>query len=168
MEILKNFGIEWPLLVAQIINFLIIFYVLKRFLYRPIFGLLKKRADTIKEGLEKAEEGKKSLDNALIKEKKIIKEAQETAQKIIHDAREQAQTLSKETEEKAKKHADRMIEDAKVQIDLDVRKAEQQLNKKIAKLSVEFLKKSLPDLFTSQEQSAIVAKAVKQLEKQPN
>src|SRR5207247_1964428 len=52
MDVLHNFDIEWPLLVAQIVNFLIIFYLLKRFLYKPIFTVLKKRADTIKEELE--------------------------------------------------------------------------------------------------------------------
>ncbi|SRR6266403_3294614 len=165
MDVLHNFDIEWQLLLAQIINFLIIFYLLKRFLYKPIFAVLKKRADAIKEGIEKAEEGKKALDQALLKEKKIIKEAQDTARKIIADAREQSTTLAKEIEDRAKKQTDRMIEEAKVQIAREAKSAEQQLNKHVAELSIEMLKKSLGSVFGEKEQSEVVSKAVKTLQK---
>lgn len=165
MDVLHNFDIEWQLLVAQIINFLVIFYLLKRFLYKPIFGVLKKRKETIKEGLEKAEDGKKALDEALVKEKKIIKDAQETAKKIISDAREQGTLVAKEIEERAKRQTDRMLEEARVQIDLEVKAAEGQLNKHIAEISISMLKKSLTNVFGEKEQSEIITKAVKSLEK---
>jgi len=165
MDVLHNFGVEWQLLLAQIINFLIIFYLLKRFLYKPLFGLLKKRADAIKEGVEKAEEGKKALDDALGKEKKIIKDAQDTAKKIIADAREHGTILAKEIEERAKKQTDRMIEEAKIQIAQETKLAEQQLNKHVAEISIEMLKKSLGNVFGDKEQSEVVAKAVKSIEK---
>jgi len=168
MDVLHNFDIQWPLLVAQIVNFLIIFYLLKRFLYKPIFTLLKKREDTIKEGLDKAEDGKRALIDAQVKEKKLIKEAQDTAKKIIQDAREQGQMVAKEIEAKAKKQADRMMEEAKNQIDLETRSAEQQLNKHISELSVALLKKALDNVFGDKEQSEVVSKAVKALQKRPN
>ena len=168
MEIFKNFGIEWSLLAAQIINFLIIFYIFKRYLYKPLFNLLKKRENSIKEGLEKAEEGKKALDQALIKEKKIIKDAQDTARNIIQDAKEHAQALAKDIEEKTKQQSDRMIEDAKIQISLETKSAERELNKYVSRLSIDLLKKALPDVFTDKEQSNIVARAVKDLREKHN
>jgi F-type H+-transporting ATPase subunit b len=168
MEVIEHFGINPILIAAQIVNFLIILYILKRFLYKPIFAVFKKREQTIKEGMAKAEESKKVLDQALTKEKKIIKDAQDTAKKIIQDARDQAQLLSKGIEEKTKKQSDRMIEDAKVQIELETKKAELSLNKHVSDLSVKFLKKSLPDVFTAKEQTEIVSRAVKELNKRPN
>ena len=168
MDVLHNFGVEWQLLLAQIINFLIIFYLLKRFLYKPIFTLLKKREDTIKEGMEKAEEGKKALVDAQKKEKKLIKEAQDTAKKIIQDAREQGKTVAKEIEEKAKKQANRMLEEAQTQIEQETKLAEQKLNKHISQIAVDILKKSLDDVFSTKEQTEIVSKAAKDLQKQTN
>ena len=168
MEILKNFGIEWTLTLAQIINFLIIFYILKQYLYRPIFNVLKKRQDAIKEGVKKAEESKKELEQALEKEKEIIKEAKETAKEIIQEAHEQAQELSIEADEKAKQMTNRMINDAKIQIDLETKKAEAILSKHVSELSVKLLKKSLSNIISDKEQADIISKAVRELGKKPN
>lgn len=162
-EVLHNFGVQWQLVLAQVINFLIIFYLLKRFLYKPVFNLLKKREDAIKQGLSKADESKKALEEALVKEKKIIKEAQDTAKKIIQDAKEQAETLAKDIDEKAKKRADQLLDDARVQIDRETRLAEKELEKHVGELSVKILKQSLDKVFTEKEQSEIVAKATKAL-----
>ena len=74
MEIINNFGLDPLLLGAQIVNFLIIFFILKRFAYKPVLDILKKREDSIKEGLRQAEEGKKILDEALEEEKKMLKD----------------------------------------------------------------------------------------------
>ncbi len=163
MDVLHNFGVEWQLLVAQIINFLVIFYLLKRFLYKPIFSLLKKREESIKQGLSKADESKKALEEALVKEKKIIKDAQETARQIIQEAKEQAETVAKGVEEKAKKQADSMLESAKTQIERETRAAEKELEKHVSELSVKILKQSLGHVFTEKEQEEIVTKATKAL-----
>jgi len=168
MEIFENFGIDWTLTLAQIINFLIIFYILKRYLYRPIFNMLEKRKDAIKEGIKNAEEGKIELERALEKEAKIIKEAQNKAQAIIQDAKNNAQEQAKEIEERAKNQADRMIADAKIQIEIEVKKAEQLLNKHVSDLSIKLLRKSLPKIISNKEQSEIISKAIKEFEKQPN
>jgi F0F1-type ATP synthase membrane subunit b/b' len=61
-----------------------------------------------------------------------------------------------------------MLQDAKVQIEQDTAAAQAQLNKYVAKLSVELLKKSLANVFTDKEQSEIIEKAVKEIQKRPN
>ena len=103
MEIIKNFGLDPFLLGAQIINFLIIFFILKGFVYKPVLGILKKREDSIKDGLKQAEEGKKILNEALEKEKKILQDAQRRAEKIIEDAKNQSIEIGKKAAENTKK-----------------------------------------------------------------
>lgn len=165
MDVLHNFGVEWQLLLAQIVNFLIIFYLLKRFLYKPLFNLLKKRETAIKEGLSKADESKKALEEALEKEKKIIKDAHDTAKKIVQEAKEQAEVVAKEIEEKAKKQADNMIANAKIQIEMEARTAEKELEKHVSELSIALLKKSLDHVFTDKEQAEVVKKATKEIKR---
>ena len=103
MDILKNFGVDPVLVGAQIVNFLIIFYLLKKFLYKPVLGMLKKRADKIEEGLKQAEESRLALEKTLEEEKKILSKAQDEAKKIIEESRTQAIEVSQKIEEDTKK-----------------------------------------------------------------
>ena len=60
MELLKDFGFDPILLTAQIINFLIVLVVLKKFMYKPVLDMLKKRENDIKKGI-KPQHFKKTL-----------------------------------------------------------------------------------------------------------
>src|SRR5258708_1593381 len=102
MEIIKNFGINPYLLGAQIINFLILFYLLKRFAFKPILQVLEKRRKEIQEGLQQAEEGRHALEKALEEEKKILKKAQTEAQKFLSDAKNQADQIVSDMKSQAK------------------------------------------------------------------
>lgn len=168
MEIFEKFGLNPMLVAAEIVNFLIILYVLKRFLYKPVFNILKKRQDAIKEGLEKAEEGKKALEHAEAEEKKVLKKANETASQIVKDAREQAATIIKEAQDKAKNETSRMIADAKVQIEIERKQTESKILKDVSRLSVELLRKSLSKILTDKEQDEVVKRAITVLQKQSN
>lgn len=168
MEILNDFGVNPLLVLAEIVNFLIILYILKRFLYRPVFNILKKREDTIKDGLAKADDGRKALERAEAEEKKIIKKANETASQIIKDARDEASSIVKNAQEKAKDEATRMIADAKVQIEIEKKETETKILKDVSGLSVELLRKSLSKILSDKEQNEIVKRAITALQKQTN
>lgn len=168
MEAFEHFGINPMLIAAQIVNFLIILWVLKKFVYKPIFETFKKREALVKESIQKAEESRKALEKAQKEEKELIKKAQLTANQVLKDAKEQAATILKDAEESAKKQTQHMIDEARIQIAQETTVAEQQLNKYVGSLSVKLLEKSLPNVFTDEEQSELVAKAVKELEKRPN
>ncbi|SRR5258708_23770100 len=168
MDIFGTFGLDPVLTIAQIVNFLIILYVLKRFLYKPLFNVFKKREELAKESIKNAEESTKALEKAKDEEKKIIKEAHETAKQIINDAHDQATTLAKEAEVETKQKTDKTIQDAKNQIALETADAQKELNKYIMKLSLELLQKTLTNVFTEKEQSEIIARAMKEMQKQPN
>ncbi|HZE86925.1 MAG TPA: F0F1 ATP synthase subunit B [Methylomirabilota bacterium] len=168
MEIFKTFGLDPILIIAQIVNFLVILYILKRFLYKPIFDVFQKREALVKESIEKAEESRKALEKAQKQEKELIKKAQGTANQIIQDAKEQSFTMIKTAEESTKKQTQQMIQEARTQIAQDTKLAEQQLNKHVSEFSVALLKQSLKNVFSDKEQTEIVAKAVKTLEKQAN
>jgi len=126
MEALRNLGINWQFFISQLVNFAILFYLLKRFLYKPILEMLEKRRVEIEKGLieakriaeegkrfdtERAEmleisrkEAKQLLDNAIFSSEKIkddiLKEAEEKAKETVRYAVERAE------EEKKKMLAD--------------------------------------------------------------
>lgn len=168
MEIIKNFGVDPIYLGAQIINFLIILYFLRRFLYKPVFEMLKKREREIKDGLEKTEEVRKLLEKTIEDEKNVLKKAQNLANKIIDDAKNEALEIQKATEGLSKKQAEKIIIEAREQIFRETKEAEERLTAHVSKLAVVFLQKALSELFSPKEQEEIMSKAIKKLKERPN
>lgn len=163
MEILENFGFNPLMLGAQIVNFLVIFFVLKRFAFKPILQTLKKREETIKEGLRQAEDSRKLLEKVQEDEKNILKKAQLEGSKMVMDAKKQSQMMIKDAKEAAKIQTQHMIEEAKAQIGVETKLAEARLVKTVNTLAMDYLKKSLSGLFGEKEQGEIMQKAVKKL-----
>ncbi|MBI2031128.1 MAG: F0F1 ATP synthase subunit B [Candidatus Levybacteria bacterium] len=165
MEIINNFGLDPLLLGAQIVNFLIIFYVLKRFLYKPVLGILKKREDTIKEGLRQAEDGKKLFEEAQNKEKEILTRAQNQAQTILEEAKIQTDELAKQIEQKAQKNASDIINSATEKINQEREIAEKKLSEYVSRLAVELLEKSASELFDAKDQKQLIKIATDKFKK---
>lgn len=163
MEIIKNFGIQPVLLIAQIINFLIILFVLKKLLYKPVLKMLKSREATIKEGIEKTEEVRKLMEKTLEEEKNILKKAQAQATILIEEAKKQSLEIAKQTEENSKKQAEKILNDAKAQIEREAKETEQKLTGFVGKLAVELLQKTSGEYFGKKEQGEILSKAIKSL-----
>ena len=113
MEILGMFGIDPILLSAQIVNFLIVFYILKRFALKPILSMLKNREKTIREGLEQAQEAQKLLVETAEKEKTVLRKAQLEAKAMLDEAKKHRDDLLAETEKKTKDQADKILQEAR-------------------------------------------------------
>jgi F-type H+-transporting ATPase subunit b len=165
MEILNNFGFEPILFIAQIVNFLIIYWLLKKFLYKPVLKLLNERKQKIEEGLKNADQAARLLNETLEKEEKILKTANEKAKQILDDARNQSFEILKKTEEDNKKLAEKMLNEARAQITYETEIATKKLEVNISKLAVDFLQKSVSGLFGEKEEEAIMKKAIAKLKK---
>ena len=163
MELLNNFGVEPVLLGAQIINFLIIFYILKRFMLKPVLEMLRNREQTIKKGLAQAEEARVLLEEASEKERTILKKAQSEAKDMLNDAKKESSDIIAKAEERTRQQTEKMIAEAKTQIADETREAEKRLTQHISRLAIEYLQKSAEQLFTDKEQTAVMGRAVKSL-----
>lgn len=168
MEFLHEFGVEWTLFLAQVVNFLIVFFILKKFLYKPILGMLKSREDAIKKGIDDSEQARILLEKAEERERVLLKKAQVEAKELLADARKQADDIIAKSEEKTKLQVEKMLKDAREQITSETREAEKRLTKDIGDLAVTYLRKSVDELFTDKDQEAVMSKAIKTLQKNKN
>lgn len=166
MEIFKNFGVNPVILIAQIVNFLIILFLLKKFMYKPVLDILKKREQQVKDGFKNAEEAERKLSEAEEKEKQIIHKAKESAQKIISDAKSEAEDLKTKASDEAKKETDRMLSQARLTMQLEEKTTEEKLTQKVGQIALTLLEKSLTEIFGEKEQKIILKKATSVLEKQ--
>jgi F-type H+-transporting ATPase subunit b len=105
MEIFHAFGIEWKLLVIQMINFAIALFVLYRYAYRPIMVMLAKREQEIKEGVEAAKAAKDAEQVIKGEKEGILRSAREDGGKIVEGLRKQGieeeRRLLREAQEKS-------------------------------------------------------------------
>ncbi len=168
MEILENFGFEPVLFVAQIVNFIIVLFVLQRFLYKPILKTLKQRKDIIEEGLQKAEEARKLFEKAQKEEKEILKNANMEARKLLTEARNEAMLMHKKAEENAKQKTEIMMNETREQLQREAKEVQAQITHNVSTLAVDFLRKALSELFSQQGQAELMEKAIKQIQKKPN
>lgn len=163
MEIIQQFGVEPVLLVAQIINFLILLFILKKFAYKPIFKMLSDRKKTIENSLKQAEDAKRALDEALEKEKEILKNAQNSASKILQDTKVQADEMIENAREQAKTQMDQMIDDARRQLSQDAKDMEKRLAQKTAQMATDIVKNAAKSIFTEKEQKEVIKKMAKKM-----
>lgn len=96
MEALTKLGIDFRVLIAQIINFGVLFSVLVIILYRPILNALEARRKRIQESLDKAAElDKKNAATEAEYQEKMAK-AKEKIQQLLEDAKREAEAARKE------------------------------------------------------------------------
>lgn len=168
MEILKDFGVDPILLGAQIINFLLLFFILKKYLYKPVLEMLKKRENNIKQGIKQAEEARLLLEKTQKEESAVIKKAQVEAHKMLADAKAQSQETLKQTQEYAKIQSEKIILEARAQIAQETKEAEARITKNVSELAVKMLHKALSEMLSQKGQEEIMEKVIKQLKHKSN
>lgn len=165
MELISNFGLNPVLLGAQVVNFLIVFFVLKKFLYKPILEVLNKRQVTIKDGLIAAEEARIKLEKVVVEEKNILRQAQLQSKKIIEDAKLESSEITKKMGDEARKQTEKLLSDTREQIAKESKETEKRLAINTSKLAVTFLEKALGEFFSSKEQKEVLSNALKKIKK---
>jgi F-type H+-transporting ATPase subunit b len=102
---LEALGINLGYLLVQILNFAIVFVVLRVWVYKPIVGLLEKRRKSIAQGLEDARVAAEARANAEKEAQSVLSQAQAEAGQVIRAASERAEELAREIRTAAEKDA---------------------------------------------------------------
>ena len=128
---MENIGINWQLLVAFLINFLILFGLLTVILYKPVLKMLDERQAKIKDSLEMAEKIKDQTSRSEEQIKAAVEAARKEGQVIVGQASQIAEKIKEEAKESARKEAEIIIGKARDEIKLE-------RDKSIAELRAEF------------------------------
>jgi F-type H+-transporting ATPase subunit b len=163
VEAIGKFGLDPVLLVAQVVNFLIIAWVLNRFLLRPLMANTKKRREKIAQGLEDAEKARRALAEAEDERERILQQAYAQSASIVENARTEAERVRATALERSREEAERMLEEARVRMRLerlDMEKAVQRLS---LDLSGRILDSVVSNLFSGEEKARIVARGLENI-----
>ena len=146
-ELIKTFHIDWTLMLAQLINFGIVFFVIYRFALKPLTKVMAERGKVIAQSLDQAKQIARTIEDTAEQTRQHIATAKKEAASIMAEARHQAELkkseVIKETEVKTQQivaqakqqimeEKDKLIADAREEmIDLVVSASTKLLNQKI-------------------------------------
>lgn len=143
MELFSKLGIDWRLLIIQIVNFGVLLFILKRYLYKPIITMLEKRRERVQESVDLNEKIKKEIHEFEQEKTKQIEEAKNEAKNMLALASQRAQELEAKANEEAKAKAEATLEQARKVIGEEKGKIIEEARKEIAQLVVDATGKML-------------------------
>ena len=165
MEIAKQFGIEPILLLAQIVNFLIILFVLKKFFYKPIVKMLEDRRKRIEESLKNADAIEEKLKATEEKSALILDTTRKNAEDILAEAKAEAQRIIDVAGEEARLTAEETLKKAMEQIASEREKMQKDLEAQTLDLVVATVKKVLGRNLKDTEKKSLTAKSISDISK---
>jgi len=165
MEIINKFGLEANLFLFQLINFIIILFILKKFLFKPLQRMLDERKRKIEQSLKDAEDARDALANAAEERKKIITVAKSDANAVALAAKTSAQDTKERLDKEAKKRSEQIVEEAKRKAAQEFDSVSANLGRLSVDLSQMIIAKSLSGLLTEEERTKALSRAIEKLEK---
>jgi len=162
-DTLGAFGINPWLLAGQIINFLVIGWVLYRFLLKPLQANMKARSEKIARGLQDAEKARLALEDAGKERERVLADAYAQATRILERARDEAERLRAGALERAGADAERMIAEARDLMDLERQEMERDVQGLSIQLSGKILESVVTGLFSEDEKARIVAEGMRRI-----
>lgn len=162
---MKELGIDFYLLIAQIVNFGIIFFVLKKFLYKPIITMIDKRKKEIDESLEQARKIEHEEEKAKEKQDKLVSEAKKEARSIIDEAKKQGEEQKRQIVADAHKEAQAVVTKSKAQAETKAKALEEEMRSQAVDLAAAMVQKLLPEVLSDADHKKVIASQLKALEK---
>jgi len=133
-EIASKFGLNWPFFIAQLINFFLVIFVLKKFAFGPIQAMLEQRRQRIADGEDKLKRIEKQLADSEATTAAAIEEANAKAQALINEAKESASTFTEKKAQEAIASAQGILAKAEEQAKSDRVAMQADLKKEFGRL----------------------------------
>src|SRR5215208_1394444 len=131
------------LIVWTLLSFLVVFFILKKFAWKPILSSLNKREQTISDALSTAEKIKAEMSQLKNENEVLLAKAREERSQMLKEARETKDKIINEAKEQAKFEANKIITDAQAAINIQKMAALTDVKNQVGKLVIEVSEKIL-------------------------
>lgn len=155
-------GIDGKAFVIQLTTFLLAFWVLKRFAFKPIIKLMDERRRTIEAGVELGEQMKKDKAALDAKVAEALANARSEADGIIAAAQESSRQVVREAEDKATQKAAGILKAADERIVSDTKRARKQLEGEIVGLISDATEAIIGEKVDAKKDAQLIDRALKE------
>ncbi|MFV8368832.1 F0F1 ATP synthase subunit B [Flavobacterium sp. LB2R40] len=150
---------SFGLFVWQIVIFVGLIFLLKKFAWKPILDAVNDREEGIKNALLSAENARKEMQNLQADNQRILQEARLERDNMLKDAREMKEKMVADAKNEAQAQGLKMIEQAKAAIESEKNAAMAELKLQVSTLSLSIAEKILKDELSNKEaQTKLVEK----------
>ncbi len=158
---LAQLGVSLKDFLFQLITFVLVFLILKKFAFNPITKMLAKRRQVIDDGVRmglRMEQEKAALDD---KVNQVMREARHEADGIIATAHKEAREIAREAEKTGQRKIDMMLADAKTRITEESEQAKRHLEKEIVSMVADATEAIVEEKIDVAKDSKLIDKALK-------
>ncbi len=157
-----SLGINLPLLVVFIVNFIILLVMLRLFLYQPVMKVLDERAKRTKDAMELAEAIKKEYEQAKGEVQKQIEKGRQEAQAIITQAMQVGERLKEESKQEAAKQAQVMIDRTRSELEAERDKIVGDLRREFVDISIAAAEKVIKETLDKEKHRKLIEETLQE------
>lgn len=165
-ELFTNLGLNGKLLFAQGINFLLVIYVLNRFVFKRLITFLEERKERIEKGIELTEKAEIEMDRVSEARKNSMQLAKKEATELIAQARNQSEVNTRESEATAHEKSEDILKKAQEQVLKEKSNVILNAKNEINKMAVLAVGKVLQRSLTEKDEELLSKEVTDYLEKQ--
>jgi len=148
---------------VQLIAFGILFYLLQRYAFKPLFGVMERRRQLVKEQVENAENSRREAERLLEEQKQALQQARKEAYDMIEQAKLTGARQAEEILRAAREEAERLKAEAVRDIEREKEKALAALKAEIGGLSVRIAEKIIERQIDEQAQKDLVERYLQEV-----
>lgn len=144
-SLITTFHIDWKIIIAQVINFGIVFAILYLFALKPLKKLMTEREEKITKGVTDAKDNAEMIEKTKKEYDEVLNKARTEAHELFQEGKKEAETKKAEMIENAKKEVESMIQSGKKTLESEKVKIIEEAKKEIVSLVVLATEKVLKD-----------------------
>lgn len=164
-DVFSALGIEWQTLLFQIVGFIILVFVMMKWVYPVLIKSVDERQRKIEAGLQAARDAEDNAAKVQAEIDKQLTEARKTAKDIVATAREESQATLADADKKAKAQSERTLASARAEIAKDVEAARQALKDTTIELVAAATEKVVAKTYSTSDDAKIIASALDEAKK---
>ena len=151
------------LIVTHIIGFLIVFWILKRFAWGPLLGVMEERRRKIASEFERIEKLSQEADQRREEYETRIQKIEDEARERINKAVTEGRKVATEIQENARRDAEKIREKAKATCEIELAKAKQELRDEVVRLTIMSTEKLIHERLDDEKHRTLITEFVDQL-----
>jgi F-type H+-transporting ATPase subunit b len=153
LDALRPLGIDPALLIAYLINFAILLFLLRLFLYQPILNMMEERRQKIQASLDEADKVRQEADVQRGDFQRELENARKTSQDAATRAAQETEKMREAILAEARQEAEQIREQARQQIELERQQAAADLQRQVVDLAVDLTRKVVGQTVAVNEQA---------------